>query len=345
MAIDEYTRGVENKETTKPLLKVGFKALMKVSLTENHLQSLVLLFAILAGFYQQITEISGGLGKEGILDSYIFKNNALESSVFLIVGLLLLLTVIAVISSVVRVLLRHFNLRVYLKDNALEIYQGLLTKKSIVLKKDKVQHITISHNPIKKKLGISFITFKQAISGKVKKKQDKIIKIVGCKKEQIAVITDLLFPNENLEAKYKHFSNVYFKFRLYLRSIAFLGVLNVLLVVFQEGNLVFLGNLLLLPMVVFFVELKFKKRYYILNENVIVLNAGSIETHRTYLPFFKVQNIQLKQTILQAKREVVDVVFQTASGKIKIPCIAMVNAQEIYNYTLFKVETSLKSWM
>ncbi|HCY97256.1 MAG TPA: hypothetical protein DHU86_03750, partial [Polaribacter sp.] len=87
VAIDEYTRGVENKETTKPLLKVGFKALMKVSLTENHLQSLVLLFAILVGFYQQITEISGGLGKEGILDSYIFKNNAaLESSVFLIVG-------------------------------------------------------------------------------------------------------------------------------------------------------------------------------------------------------------------------------------------------------------------
>ena len=215
VAIDEYTREVENKETIKPLLKVGFKALMKVSLTENHLQSLVLLFAILAGFYQQITEISGGLGKEGILDSYIFKNNAaLESSVFLIAGLLLLLTVIAVISSVVRVLLRHFNLRVYLKDNALEIYQGLVTKKSIVLKKDKVQHITISHNPIKKKLGISFITFKQAISGKVKKKQDKIIKIVGCKKEQIVVITDLLFPNENLEAKNKHFSNVYFKFRL-----------------------------------------------------------------------------------------------------------------------------------
>ena len=169
----------------------------------------------------------------------------------------------------VRVLLRHFNLRVYLKDNALEIYQGLVTKKSIVLKKDKVQHITISHNPIKKKLGISFITFKQAISGKVKKKQDKIIKIVGCKKEQIVVITDLLFPNENLEAKNKHFSNVYFKFRLYLRSIAFLGVLNVLLVVFQEGNLVFLGNLLLLPMVVFFVELKFKKRYYILNEMLL----------------------------------------------------------------------------
>ena len=73
----------------------------------------------------------------------------------------------------VRVLLRHFNLKVYLKDNSLEVYQGLITKKSIVLKKDKVQHITISHNPIKKRLGISFITFKQAISGKVKKNKSR----------------------------------------------------------------------------------------------------------------------------------------------------------------------------
>jgi putative membrane protein len=306
----------------------------------------VLLFAILVGFYQQISEISNGLGKQEVLDNYIFKNSsALQSSVFLIIGLLLFLTIIAVVSSVVRVLLRHFNLRVYLKDNALEIYQGLITKKSIVLKKDKVQHITISHNPIKKKLGISFITFKQAVSGKVKKKQDKIIKIVGCKKEQIAIITNLLFPNEILEAEKKNFSNVYFKFRLYLRSIVFLVALNVLFVVSQLGIWIFLVNLILFPIVVFFVELQYRKRYYYFNENILVLNSGSIETHRTYLPFFKVQNIQLKQTILQANREVVDVVFQTASGKIKIPCISMASAQEIYNYTLFKVETSIKSWM
>lgn len=346
VTIDEYSREVQNKETVKPLLEVGFKALMKVSLTENHLQSLVLLFALLVGFYQQISEISNGLGKQQVLDNYIFKNSsALESSVFLIVGLLLFLTLMAVISSVVRVLLRHFNLRVLVKDNSLEIYQGLITKKSIVLKKDKVQHITISHNPIKRKLGISFITFKQAISGKVKKKQDKIIKIVGCKKEQIAVIINLLFPNEILETEKKHFSELYFKYRLYSKSGLFLIVLNTLFVVFQDSYLVFLGNLVLLPIAVFFVELKFRKRYYFFNENVLVLNAGSIETHRTYLPFFKVQNIQLKQTLLQSKRDVVDLVFQTASGKIKIPCISMKSAQEIYNYTLFKVETSLKSWM
>jgi len=53
----------------------------------------------------------------------------------------------------------------------------------------------------------------------------------------------------------------------------------------------------------------------------------------------------LKQTIFQAQKNVADLVFQTASGKIKIPSIQLEKAQQIYNYTLFKVETSKKSWM
>lgn len=244
-----------------------------------------------------------------------------------------------------RVLLRHFNLRVFARENSLEIYQGLTTKKSVILKKDKVQHITISHNPIKKKLGISFITFKQAISGKVKKKQEKTIKIVGCKTAQVLVIKTLLFPNENLEGLNKNFSTSYFKARMYLKSILFFLVLNVAFYLSFVNNYFFFVNVLLVPIFIFSIKLIFRKRYYLFNENLIVLNAGGIETHATYLPFFKVQNVQLKQTIFQVKKNVADLVFQTASGKIKIPCISIERAQEIYNYTLFKVETSIKSWM
>ncbi|AUC86530.1 hypothetical protein CW731_15125 [Polaribacter sp. ALD11] len=348
-AITIYDKGAVNVEVDleeKPLLKVGFLALIKVSLTENHLQSLLLLFAILIGFFQQITELFDSLGKQDLLDDYITENtSSLETSVFLIVGLLILLTVIAVLSSIVRVVLRHFNLTVFVKNNALEIYQGLTTKKSVILKKDKVQHITISHNPIKKRLGISFITFKQAISGKVKKKQDKVIKIVGCKTAQISAIKNLLYPDENLENRDKNYSDSYYKIRLYVRGFLIFLLLNVGLYFSIENNYVFFVNTLLIPIFIFSIELSFRKRYYLFNEDLLLVGQGTIETHKTYLPFFKVQNIELKQTIFQAKKNVADVVFQTASGKIKLPCIPLEEAQKIYNYTLFKVETSQKSWM
>ena len=191
------------------------------------MQSLLLLFAVLVGFFQQINDLFDRLGKQDVLDNYITKNtSSLESNVLLIVGFLILLSVIAVLSSLVRVVLRHFNLTVYVKNSALEIYQGLITKKSVILKKDKVQHITISHNPIKKKLGISFITFKQAISGKVKKKQDKVIKIVGCKVIQVSAIKDLLFPDKNFDDLAQNFSDSYFRVRLYLRCVFILIIIN-----------------------------------------------------------------------------------------------------------------------
>ncbi len=58
---------------------------------------------------------------------------------FFIYCVFILLVFIAILSSFVRVFLVHFNLTVYLKDHAFEIYQGLFTKKSIILKKDKIQ--------------------------------------------------------------------------------------------------------------------------------------------------------------------------------------------------------------
>ena len=320
--------------------------MIKVSLTENHLQSLLILFALLVGFFQQISDLFDGLGKREILDNYISENTStLETSVVLIIGLLIFFTIIAVLSSVVRVVLRHFDLTVFIKNNALEINQGLTTKKSVVLKKAKVQHITVSTNPIKKWLGISFITFKQAVSGKVKKKQDKVIKIVGCKKAQVLQIKNLLFPNENLEGLTKNLPDIYFKFRLYFRTLFLLILINIGLFFGFENNYVFGLNVIILPIFILFIKLKYKKRYYFFNEELLVVGQGSVETHNTILPFFKVQNVKLKQTIFQVKKNVADIVFQTASGKVKIPCIPIEKALLIYNYTLYKIEISKKSWM
>ena len=339
------TSDIENISKQKPLLKISLSQLIKVSLTENHLQSFLLLLAILIGVYQQITELFGGMGERELMDFYIEETSFSGTNILVIIGLLVLFLVISVISSMVRVYFRHFNLTVFIQHNALEIDQGLTTKSSVILKKEKVQHITISDNPIKKKLGISFITFKQAISGKTKKKQDKIIKIIGCKKEQVGAIKKLLFPNEAFENPLKKLSDHYYKKRLYMFAGTFFLVLNVLLYVRFELHPLFWLNALVLPLLIGWIHLKYQKQYYFCTKDIIVIGSGSIETHHTYLPIFKVQNIKLKQSIFQAKYKVIDLVFQTAAGKISIPCLKEEDAYKIYNDTLFKVETSRQSWM
>ncbi|WP_373940797.1 PH domain-containing protein [Polaribacter sejongensis] len=171
--LSSYNSNILKEESIKekPFLKISLLELLKVSLTENHLQSLLIFLALLLGLYQQLEQLFSGIGKDYLLNEYIEKSgNSFHKSVFVFIVLFILLVFIAILSSFVRVFLFHFNLTVFIKDQNFEIYQGLLTKKSIILKKDKIQSITVSTNPIKKILGISFITFKQAVSGEIGKK-------------------------------------------------------------------------------------------------------------------------------------------------------------------------------
>lgn len=102
---------------------------------------------------------------------------------------------------------------------------------------------------------------------------------------------------------------------------------------------------MIIPVFIFFINLTYKNRFYKTSEDVLLVGSGIFETHVSYLPFFKVQHIKMKQTFFQERNKVVDLVFQTASEEIVLPCIDQNEAIKMYNYTLFKVETSKISWM
>ena len=343
----EFNKEIIKEVEAKPLVKIGVKELFKVSLTENHLQNLFLFFALLIGFFQQIQQITDSLGQTESLDGFIQENtNAVSASFFLILVLLVILTVVALLTSFVRIFLIHFNLTAYLKKDAFEINQGLFTKKSIVLKKQKVQNIKVSTNPLKRLIGIHFVTFKQAVSGKLNnKKKDKLIRIVGCKTAQIETIKSSLFNAESVENNEKQFPDTYYKRRIFIFTFLFLTILySVLYLVFSHNEILY-SLVLVIPLVVFLIFKKVKKRFYKISDEMLMVGKGLLETHYIYLELFKVQNIQMEQTIFQKRSNVSDLILQTASGKIKIPCLNFDEAIKIYNHTLYKVETSQKAWM
>ncbi|MDD7914355.1 PH domain-containing protein [Polaribacter ponticola] len=102
---------------------------------------------------------------------------------------------------------------------------------------------------------------------------------------------------------------------------------------------------MVVPLLIFLIFKKVNKRFYKITDDMLMVSKGLFETHHTYLEIFKVQNIKMKQNIFQERNKVADLILQTASGKIKIPSINFEDAIKIYNYTLFKVETSKISWM
>mgnify|MGYP001049658325 CR=1 FL=1 len=338
---------IVEKEETKPLVKIGVKELLKVSLTENHLQNLFLFLALVFGLFSQLQQIFDNLGKTEALDGFIEENtNAISASIVIMVVSLMLLIIIALLSSFVRVFLIHFNLTAYLKKDAFEINQGLFTKKSIILKKQKIQNITVSTNPLKRWIGISFITFKQAVSGKVNnKKKEKLIRIVGCKKDQIETIKKSLFEFSDVENSTKKFPDHYYKRRIFIISFLILISLYAFFYIGSSQIEVLYTAILIVPIVVFLILKKVKKRFYKISDEILLVGKGLLETHITYLEIFKVQNIKIRQTIFQKRSSVADIILQTASGKIRIPCIHFDDAIKIYNHTLYKVEISQREWM
>ncbi len=339
-----------NEETKEeiiyPLLNIDTKSLLKVGFSENHLQSLLLFLGVLLGFYQQLEDIFKSFINEDTLKNYLKESREfIFGSLFIVGTLLFLLVIIAIISSFIRIILFHFNLRFFIKHDAFEIKQGLINKKMIVLKKGKVQSITISTNPLKRRLGISYVVFKQAISGKVKKKKEKLIKIVGCKDFQLEKIKDTLFKTSEFINSEKEYPHAYYKFRTVLKKILWVLLINVFLLFIFNGLQFLYFNLILIPLFLFIAYKKIKKTFFKVSENLILVGNGAIETHYTYLEIFKIQNIKLKQTIFQKRRNITDIVLQTASGKIKIPCVPYNRAMNIYNYMLYKVEKSTEKWM
>jgi putative membrane protein len=154
-----------------------------------------------------------------------------------------------------------------------------------------------------------------------------------------------LFDTTELENKEKKFSKNYYKQRIFIITFLILFILYAIAYQIINSVTVFYSMIIVFPVVVFLILKKAKKRYYKISDSMLLVGRGLLETHLTYLEIFKVQNIKMKQNIFQERSNVADLILQTASGKIKIPCISFEDAIKIYNHTLYKVETSKKSWM
>jgi putative membrane protein len=90
---------------------------------------------------------------------------------------------------------------------------------------------------------------------------------------------------------------------------------------------------------------KYKKAYYKLNENMLIVGNGSISTKTELLEIYKIQAIATKQTLFQKLRRIATVEVYTASKVTKILYVKENRANDIVNFLLYQVESQRKDWM
>ncbi len=325
--------------------KVFFKAtiwrLFLEGISENHLKSFVLIFGFIVGTYNNLKDFIEQLKiTSSIKNWFNLDYKSFMGLILFNVSLVLVLILLSFLFSLIRTFIQNFDLTVIRKNEGLEISKGLLNKLNLELKASRIQNTTISTNRFKSALGLYQLAFTQAM---VNKKQRQKFNIIGLSRVQINELLDQFYPMALIDIV-KHKPNIYYVQRIWYISI--LPIISLNFAFYFISVSFILINIPLILLIGLATHYSFKKKYYSIDGNNIVIGGGGlIDTYTSLLEISKIQSITLSQTIFQKRRGLASLKIYSASRPLVIPHIEIFQAQNIKNYLLFKVESENKDWM
>lgn len=330
----------ENPNRKSLLFRLDVSDLIKVGLTENHLRSFFIVFGLAYGLYYQIKDVFEEEAEQFAQESYQTLESLSYELYFWIAGFVL---VFSVMISFVRIIFKFYNLSIVKSSKAFKIKFGLLSTKEINVPISKIQIIAWHKNPLRQLLKFQTLKIKQASSDEnIKAKQS--IEIPACQLKHRQDIEKAIFSELDMDFS-EHFLTHWFYFVKQFLIVSALLILPSVFFLYEElyywlalaALEIFLGIMLFLA---------YKKRRFRISENQIEISRGAIGEVIYKLQNYKIQSIAFRQSILVKRRGLADIIIYTAAGEnLKIPYIPEALAHNIYNFLLYKAESTEKPWM
>lgn len=330
------------KPEKKIIFHLSIPQLLKVGVTENHIRSGGILLFFFFYIFDSLEDV--GLDLIDKSEEYLPAAQELVQSLIVVLVLIALFGIVAFIISLVRTVLKFYDLKMYRKGEGFIIVSGLLNKKERAAKDDKIQLVKWSQNLLQRWSGIYEILMKQASSQEVG--EQKSFKVVGLSKSNVFDTQAYVFKerySELYKLPMQGINSYYFIRRLLLWSYFFIPILVVLGIYGKWILSVYIAALYILA--ILGSHLAFKKKKYGLGNEMLRIDGGTFGRKSTAMPLFKVQNISLTETPFQRRRKLGSLVIYTASGEMKIPEIPRQKALELLNYLVYKVEVQKEKWM
>lgn len=330
------TTNVAEVITEKIILKLSLGNLIKVGLLENHIKSGWIIFGFGWWIYFQLQEV----GIETY--DYIEKYSMLLLGLTLLIGFIILFAFVSILISLIRTVIKYFNLKFVRTDRGFKITYGLFNTQTVSALDNKIQTVSWSDNLLKRLFKIFDLKLKQASSKEIDTKQ--AIQIPGCDLKQIDAVLSYLYPKDI--KKEITLSKVH---PSYLNRAIIISVIIALIpitigIIMGLPYPIMVGVFMLLyfPLISY---LKFKKLSYGYNDELIRIQGGVFGDKNIVTPIFKIQAIAKTQSPFESRRNLASLEIYNASGSESIPFIPMETANEIMNIFLKKVEVDKRSWM
>lgn len=328
-----------NRSSIKtPIIVLSLLDVVKVGLTENHLKTSLALFALINGFFWQSQEFF-----MGFFQNYFEENHELWFSKWLLILPLLLVSlfVISIVVSVVLAVLKYYGLKLIIGAKEIVKVSGLIKQTEYQIPINKVQWLKHSSNPLRKIFGFKTLVVKQASSNESNDKQSLVIP--GCNQPQLETVINEFFP-ELKKAELKVFrANSYLK----IQMAVLIGILPALIIgVLGFYDVKLLGLSIAWLVTALPLAIKYADNMKLeVGSELLLLSKGWIFPKTEIFKYYKLQSVSLKQNIFQKRRNVAHLDFYTAAGSLRMWQLDAEVVDEIYNYALYKIESSEEDWM
>lgn len=200
-----------------------------------------------------------------------------------------------------------------------------------------------STNPLKKIFSMFDLRLLQASSTRVGRKQ--AFYIPGIYDAQLSAVREAYFPMEQSIDFESHGISQ----RIIIKRLWLLGILPMIpgfffFDVYNGGPIAFIWWLWL-PLILVTSYLYHRNWRYHVSTEGLRTTKGIFGRSHTLLKWYKIQGVQKKQSIFQARRGFTDLLFFTAAGTVIIPYFEEKKAQALMDFALYKIESSQESWM
>ena len=318
-----------------PVILLNSSDLLKLSLSANHLETLALILSFVFGLYENFKDAAGSFFSD--TDEY-FKDQSLSPLFFLIFAGLL----ITILVSTARIFFTFYDFKVTPVQKGFHIKSGLFNVKERLIAFQKIQFVSWKANWIRKLLGLWMLEYHTTGGDDIQKKSRVHLPVT--RKEFIPLLAKEyhLVPQLTNEIAVAIHSSYLWR-RILFVSLLPTIVLLIPLWLLWGSTAFYLFLYTLLTVVLIWVKYR-KFRLWCL-EDVAFIRRGGFGQEWILLQWYKIQSVQITQTIFQRRKSLASVRLYTAAGMIVIPFIPKEAAYQLMNYALYKIESSGKSWM
>jgi len=320
------------------ILQLKSKDLLWLSLSANHFETLGLMLFFVLSRLDDVKKIFE-------VDAFDWLETQTETTAFtwrLIMIVLGLMLTLAFIISVVRTVLRYFNMQVTQNSKGLIVKWGLIQVKQHIIPLHKIQLVEWKANWLRRKLGLYLVQLKATGEDANERKKQKII-IPTVEKHQTTALATAYQPQIDNHAWNNSIQKVYVKRKLLLIGLPITLLLMATTVYWWHWYaLLFLLWFVYYAISVYTFQQQFK---FGVNHESIYICKGVWGRKHMILNWEKIQLVVQKQTLFQQQKGYANIELHTAGGSITIPYLTISEANTLHNYALYQLESANKNWV